>query len=385
MTGLSHDDARERRRDHPGHVGETVLQARPFAGGRRTGNRLRDGPVARCEDAVGHARNNEERHRSDRAAHKDDANDERGEGEPGSRARPAHARGSRSCDDGAIGQPAGHRRGHASRAVRHGAEHGHFIHGKTAFVLEVGGQPREQEIPKVVAAKMSRECRPCDRSREDFAEAGAVVRHRARSLRRTRHPSEPRGQPQQAAETEDDEDRTPAMSCHEHSASEDAERGAELGARVNQAVRESALPLVEMRGDDFGIARVSDGLAHTEQQPEREQQREGVRQASRRRRQRPHEKAEGHHPFYRVAIHEPAGRDLEQSVGPEKCGEQPAIFVRRHFDVVFQQRSRSREAAAIDVVDGDGHDHQRKDRRQCAGYPRVRGVRVWNCVHGEMR
>ena len=72
-------------------------------------------------------------------------------------------------------------------------------------------------------------------------------------------------------------------------------------------------------------------------------------------------------------VHQPAHRNLQQHVRPEKRREQNAQLRGRHAPFLAQQRSRQRQVAAIDIVD-QHCDDQQCDHGRCffrAGHRRA--------------
>ena len=176
--------------------------------------------------------------------------------------------------------------------------------------------------------------------------------------RPARHPFHPARQPQQAAQSQGDEERPPAEARHEDAAHQRAQRRSDFRAGVDQCIRQSALMLVEMRGQDLRITRISHRLPNPEQQPQDQQHRESVDQAGGGRGHRPEEESHRENPVHVKAIHQPAGQDLARGVGPKERGKQYPQLRRRDSQFIFEQRRRNGEIPAIDVVDGDGENQQ---------------------------
>src|SRR5207302_1667274 len=58
-----YDPARQRRRQHARQVAEAILKSGPLPRGARPGQRLRNGPEIRSEDAIKKTGQNQKRHR----------------------------------------------------------------------------------------------------------------------------------------------------------------------------------------------------------------------------------------------------------------------------------------------------------------------------------
>ena len=144
---------------------------------------------------------------------------------------------------------------------------------------QIKGQPGEQEIPEIVRAEKPEEGGPCRPLAQNIGNARDTAGVVGGDARPTRHPFEPARQPEQAAQSQGDEERPPAEVRHEDAAHQRAHRRSDFGAGVDQRIRKSALMLVEMRGQDLRITRVSHRLPDPEQQPQRQQHRESMDQA----------------------------------------------------------------------------------------------------------
>jgi hypothetical protein len=55
-----------------------------------------------------------------------------------------------------------------------------------------------------------------------------------------------------------------------------------------------------------------------------------------------------------IAVHQPAGRDLQQRVSPEERREEAAELFRIEVEFVGHHLAANRKASAIDIVDADG-------------------------------
>ena len=117
-----------------------------------------------------------------------------------------------------------------------------------------------------------------------------------------RRPDHPERQPEQRAETEDEEQRSPAILSHNQPAHQRPQGRPQLRARVNQRVGHTALALFIIAGNDFREGRVSDGLAEAQQQSKAHQTIEATDKARRRRGQRPDEEADAENQMYFEAV-----------------------------------------------------------------------------------
>ncbi len=90
---------------------------------------------------------------------------------------------------------------------------------------------------------------------------------------------------------------------------------------------------------NFGITRIRNRLSHPQKQAQ-------------------------HHPLHFVAIYQPARDNLQQSVAPEKRGQQHTHARGPDRHIRPQERRCDREAASIDVIDDNRYNHQRQNAPQ---------------------
>ncbi len=136
------------------------------------------------------------------------------------------------------------------------------------------------------------------------------------------HPLEPRHKPGQAEETKDEEKGTPAKPAHQDAPEEQAEGRSSIKAGDDYGIGETAPIFREVAGKYFGIRRVNDGFADSQNEPRGQQQREAACEPGSCRGPGPEEETGGQHPFDIDMVDKPSGRDLEDGIAPEKGREQ---------------------------------------------------------------
>src|SRR5207245_7634101 len=113
---------------------------------------------------------------------------------------------------------------------------------------------------------------------EDLTEAGCA--HFLDDLFRSiaRSPKKPRTDPEQAAESEPDEKSSPSESDDRQTAHQVSDGRTALRTRVDPGVRNAAMALAVVAGDDLRVRRVGDRFPHSEQQPHDEERRKPAHQ-----------------------------------------------------------------------------------------------------------
>src|SRR6202167_6533041 len=146
---------------------------------------------------------------------------------------------------------------------------------KVAFLHHVRGQPCEQKIPIVVAAKQSAERSPGGALPEDMQDAGWRVRGMRGVLSgdafSARHPPQPRNKPDQAGGAQNYEKRPPSETRHQQAADKHSQSRTEFRPGVYQTIGESAVMLRKIRRESLRITGVRRRLSHPEQKPQSEQ------------------------------------------------------------------------------------------------------------------
>ena len=94
-----------------------------------------------------------------------------------------------------------------------------------------------------------------------------------------------------------------------------------------------------------------------------------MNQARGRRSRAPQKKSAGDHPVHVEAVHQPAGDDLEERIGPEEGGKQQPELRIGDLQLSFEQRRRNGKIAAVDVIDKDGKRKQDQHERERAREP----------------
>src|SRR5579864_4991334 len=91
-----------------------------------------------------------------------------------------------------------------------------------------------------------------------------------------RPPISPRGQPQQADQTDPEEDRTPAIPCDQQPGAKGSRHRPKLHARDDCAVGEAAVFLRQVQSEYFRIARERYRLDNAEEQAHHQEHRESM-------------------------------------------------------------------------------------------------------------
>src|ERR1017187_171737 len=103
-----------------------------------------------------------------------------------------------------------------------------------ALSNKIERQPREQEIPQVIAAEMTAEGGPRGAAPEDVRDARHLARVlHSRSLA-ARHPLIPKRQPEETDQTQNHENYSPPEPRHQQPSGQNAQRRTALGARIGQ-------------------------------------------------------------------------------------------------------------------------------------------------------
>ena len=159
-------------------------------------------------------------------------------------------------------------------------------------------------------------------------------------LRREHDPGQ---QPQETAQTHTDKQSPPAISLDQQSADQGAQKRPHFRSHIDQRIGQSATLGGEKANHDVGNGGQKYTLTHPQHQPRAKQSRETVCQAGGGHRQRPHQETNRINPFYFVAVHQPAHRQLHERVTPEEGRQQGTQPAGRQGKLLRQNRRGDRK------------------------------------------
>jgi hypothetical protein len=136
-----------------------------------------------------------------------------------------------------------------------------------------------------------------------------------------------------------------------------------------------------MAHDDAGETRVGGGLSDAKKKTAHEERGESAGEAGEKSGRGPNRETDGEDFFRWKTIGEPAGKNQEGRVRPEKSGEKNTELRRRNGKFAFESWSGNGERAAVNVGDEEGEKKENengpKDGREfsgCGGW--VQGERI---------
>ena len=373
--GQLHQPAGEERGDDPGEIPAGILNSHPAAGGAGAREDLRHGEYARRGHARQNLVNKDSGERLGRRAERDAQHAH----------HRAHVRDHHHClvrdvrpvvpRDDAIDDPPGEQRAQRIHRIGTAGEARHLGGREAALADDVGGQPVQHEVERVVAGKESEARAPERRLPQQHAQRRSVVG--ARLHRSLRQPDpRPRQEPQQRQTAEYPEGGAPAVMRHDEPAAVGADGRPEQIAAGDDAVGPAQALDGHDGGEEVRETRETRALTDAQQEAQPEQHREGVRQADQHGGAGPHREPDGKDAVRAVALGQPAGRKLQQRIGPEERGEQHPELRGGQPQLALDEGRGGGHRAAIDVVDEEGRRQEARDPPASARAPFRRGARL---------
>ena len=182
-----------------------------------------------------------------------------------------------------------------------------------------------------------------------------------RIARGTRHAREPERNPEKTESAEREEIRAPAVTLHQRAAQKQTKCGAGTDSGVNEGIDEAAMPHRKMAHDDTGKTRVGGGFSDAKKEPAEEERSESAGKTREKSGSRPDGETDGEDFSRRETIGEPAGKNEEGSVRPEKSREKKAELGRRDGKLVFESWRGDGESAAVNVGNEEGEKEKDED------------------------
>ena len=212
---------------------------------------------------------------------------------------------------------------------------------------------------------MAEKSSPSGAREENFADSRRrrcfVFRNWSYDLRSPRHAREPERNPQKTESAEREEIRPPAVILHERASEQQTEGGAGANSSIDEGIDEAAMTSGKMLDDDSGEARVGGGFSHAEKKAAEEERSESAREAGEKSGRGPDGETDSENLCRGKAIGEPAGKNEEGSVGPEKSGEKNAELRRRDGEFALERGGSNGKRAAVDVRDEEREKEKDED------------------------
>src|ERR1700730_13574060 len=115
-----------------------------------------------------------------------------------------------------------------------------------ALTHQIERQPGEQKIEKIIGAEMANPASPRGSISDNFRERRALFHVKHSASGSARHPLEPRRQPQQTDQTQNNKERPPTKARYQRPADKNAESRSQRLTGSDDGVGDAALALYEM-------------------------------------------------------------------------------------------------------------------------------------------
>src|SRR5215471_13833488 len=184
--------------------------------------------------------------------------------------------------------------------------------------VQIEWKPGHKKIQIVVDRRLPNAGAPCRSVAAVFLITRSAHCNPGTSRRRW-PPCPPQRKPQEPEQSQCDEKRSPSKAVHGGATDQDAQRGTERQSAHQHGICKSPTVLPEMTAQHFAVRGKGHRLPESENDPDGQQGREPMQKPRDRRSSRPYEEARGKHPSHVEPVHEPAGRDLHESIRPKKC------------------------------------------------------------------
>ncbi len=150
-----------------------------------------------------------------------------------------------------------------------------------ALAHQVERKPSDHDIEQVVGTKVACRSTPKRALSQDGGDKRSPRYRRSGVCFPLWHPFPPRGQPRKADQPYADENRSPAVLCHQESGPKSADCRSALHSGNEDAVGEPAIVFGHMVRENFRACRNCHRLADAEHQPHHQQHHESMNNAGR--------------------------------------------------------------------------------------------------------
>ena len=172
---------------------------------------------------------------------------------------------------------------------------------------------------------------------------------------------EPRHEPDQRCDAEQDEAHPPSRPGHDLAAEIDAEGRTQRQARGKEAVGEPHPFRWQVLTEQLGAAGKGRALTDAQQQSQAEQKGEAVRQTGQCRRRGPDCQTRRQDQIGVELLGQPADHGVGGHIGPVEGGQQDAELAVRKLQLVPDQGTGGRQGPAVHIVDEHHHCEQADD------------------------